>query len=120
MENMKYSIVIPCYNSGKTISKVVLLTMQEMKGKEIEFILVNYTEMEQFQQESGKSRQIRQCNCSEKGDSYHYGKNIQRQKSNLQGYSEKIMKLSGAPEELFWRVLNTGIAIFLNRSLQQV
>ena len=38
---MKYSIVIPCYNSGKTISKVVLLTMQEMKGKEVEFILVN-------------------------------------------------------------------------------
>lgn len=38
---MKYSIVIPCYRSSATISKVVTMTMQEMTGKEIEFILVN-------------------------------------------------------------------------------
>lgn len=38
---MKYSIVIPCYKSSKTISKVVELTMGEMQGKEAEFILVN-------------------------------------------------------------------------------
>ncbi|GFI33042.1 undecaprenyl-phosphate 4-deoxy-4-formamido-L-arabinose transferase [Lachnospiraceae bacterium] len=41
MEKMKYSIVIPCYKSSKTISKVVELTMGEMQGKEAEFILVN-------------------------------------------------------------------------------
>ena len=38
---MKYSIVIPCYKSSKTISKVVELTMGEMQGKEAEFILIN-------------------------------------------------------------------------------
>ena len=41
MEKMKYSIVIPCYKSSKTISKVVELTMGEMQGKEAEFILIN-------------------------------------------------------------------------------
>lgn len=38
---MKYSIVIPCYKSSATIQKVVLLAMQEMRGKETEFVLVN-------------------------------------------------------------------------------
>lgn len=38
---MKYSIVIPCYKSSETIEKVVTMTMQEMKDKEVEFILVN-------------------------------------------------------------------------------
>lgn len=38
---INYSIVIPCYNSSNTISKVVELTRQEMTSFSIEFILVN-------------------------------------------------------------------------------
>ncbi len=40
---MKYSIIIPCYRSSKTIRKVVEMTMQEMERlnkKEYEFVLV--------------------------------------------------------------------------------
>ena len=41
---MKYSIIIPCYKSSKTIRKVVEMTMQELERlnkKEYEFVLVD-------------------------------------------------------------------------------
>lgn len=41
---MLVSVVIPCYNSEKTIRKVVELTMQEfetIEGYDVEFVLVN-------------------------------------------------------------------------------
>lgn len=38
---MQYSIVIPCYKSADTISKVVELTAKELENLEHEFILVN-------------------------------------------------------------------------------
>ena len=41
---MLYSIIIPCYNSSKTIRKVVELTMQEMENQKrtpYEFVLVD-------------------------------------------------------------------------------
>lgn len=41
---MKYSFVIPCYNSGETIRKVIELTSEEMRlegRSEYEFVLVN-------------------------------------------------------------------------------
>lgn len=38
---MKYSIVIPCYNSSQTIGEVVDLTRKELKNETIEFVLVN-------------------------------------------------------------------------------
>lgn len=38
---MQYSIVIPCYKSADTISKVVELTSKELSGSEYEFVLVN-------------------------------------------------------------------------------
>lgn len=40
-EQVKYSIVIPCYKSHNTIRKVVELTMSELADCDIEFVLVN-------------------------------------------------------------------------------
>lgn len=40
-EQVKYSIVIPCYKSSATIRKVVELSMEELKGEKTEFVLVN-------------------------------------------------------------------------------
>lgn len=40
-EEATYSIVIPCYNCAATIQTVVELSMQEMQGKTVDFILVN-------------------------------------------------------------------------------
>lgn len=38
---MFFSIVIPCYKSSQTIQKVVEMTMQELNGNELQFVLVN-------------------------------------------------------------------------------
>jgi undecaprenyl-phosphate 4-deoxy-4-formamido-L-arabinose transferase len=41
LEQIKYSIVVPCYKSSSTIKKLVVMTMEELSGNKIEFILVN-------------------------------------------------------------------------------
>lgn len=56
---MRYSIIVPCYNSEQTIDEVVLLISEYMKEEEYEIILVNdYSKDETLD----KLRQITQRN----------------------------------------------------------
>ena len=68
---MLVSIVIPCYNSEKTIGKVVELAVEEFRkldGYECEFVLVNdYSRDDTWGSVHGAHTEISQCKRDQSG-----------------------------------------------------